>query len=154
MVQQVKLLFTTIRPRISNRHPYLVKEAFCSCYRLFIISLVIIILILLWIRAHHCTDYRQAPWYSFYRDEVIVNETFLEPSSKNIIVVDRWPKNQTRPTNVSSTFDESKSVCENFCRNMYFPSSMEENNELRLFLDDVERTENIHLYPLLRRIFL
>ena len=129
------------------------KEGFCSCYRLFIISFVIIILVLLWIWAHHCTDYWQAPWYSLYRDEVIINETFLEPSSKNIIVVDRWPKNQTRPTNDSLTFDESKSVCENFCRNMYFPSSMEENNELRLFLDDVERTENIHLYPLLRRIF-
>ena len=108
---------------------------------------------LLWIRAHHCTDYRQAPWYSFYRDEIIINETFLEPSSKNIIVVDRWPKNQIRPTNDSLTFDESKSVCRKFCRNLYFPTTLEENNELRLFLDDIERTKHIQLYPWLRRIF-
>ena len=107
---------------------------------------------LLWIRAHHCTDNRQTPWYSFYRDEVIINATILL-TSKNIIVVDRWPKNQTRPTNDSLTFDESQAVCRKFCRNLYFPANLEENNELRLFLDDVERTEHIQFYPWLRRIF-
>ena len=144
------LLFTTIRPKILNLHQYLVIEGFCSCYRLFIISSVVIIAVLLWIGAHHSTDYRQAPWYKLSeRDEVIINATILS-TSKNIIVVDRWPKNQTRPTSDFLTFDESKSVCEKFCRNLYFPATLEENNELRLFLDDIERSKQIHIFPWLR----
>ena len=47
-------------------------------------------------------------------------------SSKEIIVVDEIDSN---------TYEKAKSVCENICGRLYFPSTLKENNEVESFLN-------------------
>jgi len=70
-----------------------------------------------------------------------------------MILVDSLPDARFRPTNTKFTFDNSKSLCASFCGDIYFPSTIEETKELRLILDDIERTHHIYVTPWLRRIF-
>ena len=124
------------------------KEIFLS----FAISLSIIALVVLGIKRHHCKAKKQTPWYSFYNKDVIFHSSILS-TSKNIMLVKRSSKQRFEPCK-ELTFDESKSLCESFCWNMYFPSTLKENNELRLLLDNMKQTHHIYVNPWLRRIIL
>ena len=129
------------------------KEAFLALFvSISIIAFVIYSII------NACNTHKQTvvlphtPWYSYNKDDVIIKSKVLS-TAKDIILVDRLPDASFRPTNTELTFDNSKSLCASFCGDIYFPSTFEETKELRLILDDIQRTHHIYVTPWLRRIF-
>ena len=105
------------------------------------------------IKRHHCAAHKRTPWNNLLQDHRIINSSILS-TSKNIILVEKSPKNSFKPDSEKLTYDEAKSLCESFCRSIYFPSTLEENNELRLLLNDIKG--QTYLYGIetwLRQIF-
>ena len=65
---------------------------------------------------------------------------------------EKLPEDIFRPWDEKLTYDESKSLCKSICSDIYFPSTLKENNELRLLLDDIGRTQHIDVETWLKRI--